>query len=110
VKCSGCGKSTGMSNGVCLPCQVGLTSVRGASLAFRKVCQRCGEPLTSIESRRRGYGPKCWLRVTVWQPAADGSAHPDSEAETEEPVRPPTGAEGPADDGPTPRTGRSGVL
>jgi len=84
VRCSGCGKSTGMSNGVCLPCQVGLTSVKGASLAFQKRCLRCGEPLTSMESRRRGYGPKCWQRVTVWQP--DGSG--DSDAEMEETPQP----------------------
>lgn len=71
-----------MSTGVCLPCEVGLKSVKGASRAFRKVCKRCGEPLTSIESRRRGYGPSCWERVTVWQP--DGSAELDSETETDE--------------------------
>jgi predicted amidophosphoribosyltransferase len=65
VKCCGCGKSTGMSNGVCLPCQVGLKSVKGAAQVFGRVCARCGLPLTSLESRRRGYGPECWQKVGV---------------------------------------------
>ena len=77
MKCSGCGKLTGMSGGVCLPCLVGLKSVKGASVAFRKVCKRCGEPLTSIESRRRGYGPYCWQRVTERRPG--GAEGPDDE-------------------------------
>ena len=65
MKCSVCGKTTGMSNGVCLPCSVGLKSVKGAAQAFGRVCKRCGAPLTSIESRRRGYGPECWQKVGV---------------------------------------------
>jgi len=54
-----------MADGVCLPCQVGLKSVKGAAQAFGRVCRRCGAPLTSVESRRRGYGPECWQKVGV---------------------------------------------
>jgi len=60
VNCSHCGKRTGMASGVCLPCEVGLKSVRGAAQAFRSRCVLCNKELTSMESRSRGYGPACW--------------------------------------------------
>jgi hypothetical protein len=79
-----------MSDGVCLPCRYGLKSLKGAAQAFRKVCKRCGAPLTSLESRQRGYGPECWEKVGVpWQQVVLPRSrfardHPDSDAETDE--------------------------
>lgn len=28
-------------------------------LTMEKFCRKCGKPLTSKESQKRGYGPKC---------------------------------------------------
>lgn len=34
-----------------------------------KYCRKCKQPLRSAESRKRGYGPKCWAEVAEEQMA-----------------------------------------
>lgn len=65
--CRGCGKSTGLSGALCLPCRAGKRGIsREAGVGpFQVLCRRCGEPLSDVKSRRRGYGPTCWVLVQV---------------------------------------------
>lgn len=72
--CVDCGRETWRDDlQQCLTCRRAVKTVTGASEAFRAVCRRCGEPLVSLESRQRGYGPTCWVYVKHERLFGDGS-------------------------------------
>ena len=58
--CTECGSRSAFD--VCLPCRKGVKSIKsGNEGPFQVLCRRCGEPLTDLKSRKRGYGPTCWV-------------------------------------------------